>query len=351
MGEPVDRNRAQSAEARERLQALIRGYRMSQAVYVAACLGIPDLLADGPQDVEELARKTGSHPQSLGRVLAALASVGVLDKIGPRRFALTEIGLGLRTGIPGSLRNSVLFLLNETHWRPWGHMLHAVRTGETAFDHAHGTSLFEFLSTHPEEADLFNKGMAGNSPAHATLVASSYDFSEVGTVVDVAGGRGRLLATILERNAHLRGVLFDLPHVVADARELIDEAGVADRCKLVGGDFFEAVPEGGNVYVLRNIIHDWQDDRAVAILTNCRRAMAEDARLILVERYVAEDPREVPLVYHADLEMLVNVGGLERTTDEYATLLARGGFRLARTIPLGRAPEAMGHHLIEAQPA
>lgn len=350
MGEPIDPIRTQSAEARERLQALIRGYRMSQAVYVATRLGIPDILADGPRDVEELAQKTGSHPPSLRRLLAALASVGVLDKIGPRRFALTEIGFGLRTDVPGSVRPAVLFLLNESHWRPWGHLLHAVRTGQTAFEHAHGASLFEFLSGHPEEADLFNKGMAGNSPAHAHLVASSYDFSQIGTVVDVAGGRGRLLATILESNAHLRGILFDLPHVVEDARELIDDAGVADRCEFVGGNFFEAVPEGGNAYILRNIIHDWQDDQAVAILTTCRRAMADDARLILVERYVADDPREAPLVHHADLEMLVNVGGLERTTDEYARLLARGGFRLARTISLGRTPEAMGHHLIEARP-
>jgi hypothetical protein len=323
---------------------------MSQALYVATRLGIPDILADGPRDVEELAQTTGAHAPSLRRLLAALASVGVLDKIGPRHFALTEIGFALRTGVPGSVRPAVLFLLNEAHWRPWGHLLHTVRTGQTAFDHAHGMSLFEFLSRHPQEADLFNKGMAGNSPAHAQLVASSYDFSQIGMVVDVAGGRGRLLATILESNAHLRGILFDLPHVVEDARQLIREAGVADRCELVGGNFFEAVPEGGNAYVLRNIIHDWEDDQAVAILTTCRRAMANDARLILVERYVADDPREAPLVHQADLELLVNVGGLERTTDEYATLLARSGLRLARTISLGPIPEAMGHHLIEAQP-
>ena len=350
MGESGEPIRAQSVEARERLQALIRGYRMSQAVYVAARLGIPDLLAEGPRDVEELAHKTGTHAPSLRRVLAALASVGVLDKVGPRQFALTEVGLGLRTGVPGSARASVLFLLNESHWRPWGHLLQTVRTGQTAFELAHGVGLFEFLAQHPVEADLFNKGMAGNSPAHARLVASSYDFSQLRTVVDVAGGRGRLLATILESNAHLRGILFDLPQVVEDARQLIGDAGVADRCAFVGGSFFEAVPEGGDAYILRNIIHDWQDDQAVAILATCRRAMADDARLVLVERYVADDPREAPLVHHADLEMLVNVGGVERTTDEYATLLARSGFRLARAIPLARTPEAMGHHLIEAQP-
>jgi O-methyltransferase domain len=323
---------------------------MSQAVYVATRLGIPDLLADGPRDIEELAHETGSHLPSLRRVLAALAAVGVLDKIGPCRFALTDVGGGLRTGVPGSVRPAVLFLLNESHWRPWGHLLHTVRTGQTAFEHAHGASLFEYLARHPEEADLFNKGMAGNSPAHARLVAAAYDFSRMSLVVDVAGGRGRLLATILESNPHLRGILFDLPRIVEDARQLINDAGVADRCEFVGGNFFEAVPEGGNAYILRNIIHDWEDDQAVAILTTCRRAMADGARLILVERYVAEDPREAPLVHHADLEMLVNVGGLERTTDEYGKLLARCGLRLVQTISLDHTVEAMGHHLIVAQP-
>jgi hypothetical protein len=348
MSEP---NRAPSAASREQLGALIRGYRMSQAIYVATQLGIPDLLADGPREVADLARETGSHLTSLGRVLAALASVGVLDKVGQREFALTEVGYPLRSGVAGSVRDSVLFLLSESHWRPWGHLLHTVRTGQTAFEHAHGAGLFEFLAQHPDEADLFNKGMAGNSPAHARLVAASYDFSRVKVVVDVAGGRGRLLATILESNPHLRGILFDLPHVVADARQLIDEAGASDRCAFVSGDFFKAVPEGGDAYVLRNIIHDWEDDEAVAILATCRRAMADDARLLLVERYVAENPREAPLVHHADLEIMVNVGGLERTTDEYAALLARSGFRLVGTIPLGQAPEAQGHHIIEAQPA
>jgi len=193
-------------------------------------------------------------------------------------------------------------------------------------------------------------GMMGNSPAHARLVAASYDFSRMGLVVDVAGGRGRLLATILERNPHLRGILFDLPHVIESARELVDDAGVIDRCEFVSGDFFEAVPVGGDAYILRNIIHDWEDDQAAAILTTCRRAMTDGAHLVLVERHLPDDPREAPLILHADLEMLVNVGGRERTTDEYATLLARSRLRLARTISLGRAVEAMGHYLIEAQP-
>jgi O-methyltransferase domain/Dimerisation domain len=350
MGEPVGPSRLPNVEPRERLRTLIGGYRISQAVYVATRLGIPDLLAGGPREIDDLARATGSHLLSLRRVLLALAGVGVLDKVGPGQFALTPVGEALRTGVPGSARTSVLFLLNESHWRPWGHLLHTVRTGETAFAHVHGASLFDYLATHPEEASLFNAGLLGNSPAHARLVAASYDFSGMSRVVDVAGGRGRLLATILECNPRLRGTLFDLPPVIEDARQLVNDAGVADRCAFVGGDFFEAVPEGGDAYILRNIVHDWEDDQAVAILTTCRRAMGDGARLILVERYLADDPREALLVLQADLEILVNVGGRERTTDEYATLLARSGLRLTRTIPLGRAPEAMGHYLIEAQP-
>jgi hypothetical protein len=349
MGERADPG-IPSIEAQERLRTLIGGYRISQAVYVATRLGIADLLADGPREIDELAHATASHAPSLRRLLMALAAVGVFDKVGPYRFALTALGAGLRAGVPGSLRPAVLFLLNESHWRPWGHMLHSVRTGETAFTHVHGAALFDYLAGHPEEANLFNVGMAGNSPAHAHLVAASYDFSRMSLVVDVAGGRGRLLATILARNPHLRGILFDLPRVVADARQLVSDAGVADRCEFVGGSFFEAVPEGADAYILRNIIHDWQDDQAVVILATCRRAMADRARLILVERYLAEDPREALPVFHADLEMLVNVGGRERTTEEYAALLARSGLRLAKTIPLGRAQAALGHHLIEALP-
>jgi hypothetical protein len=319
-------------------------------IYVATRLGIPDLLADGPREIDELAHATGSHPPSLRRVLLFLAGAGVLDKIGPHGFALTPVAGALRTGVPGSLRPNVLRMLDESHWRPWGHLLHTVRTGETAFRHAHGADLFDYLAGHPEVASLFDAAMTGNSPAHARLIAATYGFSRMSLVVDVGGGRGRLLTTILERYPRLRGVLFDLPHVIEGARQIVNAAGVVGRCELVGGSFFEAVPAGGDAYILRNIIHDWEDDQAVAILTNCRRAMSAGARVLLVEQYLATDPHEALPVLYSDLEMLVNVGGRERMTDEYATLLARSGLRLAQTISLGRSEEAMGYHFIEAQP-
>ncbi|HEV3346406.1 MAG TPA: methyltransferase, partial [Methylomirabilota bacterium] len=274
-------------EPRERLLALVRGYRISQSIYVATRLGIPDLLADGPREVDELAHATGSHPDSLRRVLLFLAGVGVLDRVGPRRFALTEQAALLRTGVPGSMRPSVLLLLDESHWRPWGHLLHTVRTGETAFDHAHGVGLFDYLAAHPDVASVFNAAMSGNSPAHASLVAATYDFSRMRLVVDVGGGRGRLLAAILARHPRLRGILFEQPHVIEDAREILDEAGVGARCELVGGSFFDGVPAGGDAYILRGIIPGFEDDRAVAILERCRHAMGSGARVILVERYLA----------------------------------------------------------------
>jgi hypothetical protein len=275
----------------------------------------------------------------------------VLDKVGPDRFALTPMGAGLRTGVPGSLRPAVLLLLDESHWRPWGHLLHTVQTGETAFHHAHGAGLFDYLAGHPEVASVFDAAMSGNSLGHARLVAATYDFSRMSLVVDVGGGRGQLLATILERYPPLRGILFDQPHVIEGARQILDAAGVGDRCELIAGSFFDAVPAGGDAYILRGIIPGFEDDQAIAILTNCRRAMAADARVVLVERYVATGPHEALPVLISDLEMLVNVGGRERTADEYATLLARGGFRLAKAISLGRLPETMGRHLIEGQPA
>src|SRR5262245_1647795 len=280
MREETDAARAPSAEPRARLLGLTRGYRISQAIYVLARLGIPDLLADGPRDSDDLANATRSHPASLHRVLRFLAGIGVLDAVGPRRFALSAMGDALRTDAPGSMRPTVLLLLDESHWRPWGHLLHTVRTGETAFDHAHGAGLFDYLAGHAEVATLFNAGMGGTSPAHARLVAAAYDFSAMRLVVDVGGGRGRLLAAILERNPALRGILFDMPHVIAEARPIVEASGVADRCELVGGSFFEAVPSGADAYVLRGIVPGFDDDRAVGILASCRRAMRADARLL-----------------------------------------------------------------------
>ena len=281
---------APTAESREQLLAVIRGFRVSQAIYVATRLGIPDLLAEGPRAIGDLAEAAGAHATSLRRLLMFLASVGVLDKVRPDRFALTPIAAALRKDVPGSVRSSVLFQLNDSHWRPWGNLLHSVRTGETAFNHVHGKGLFDYLAQNPEVSALFTQGVLGNSPAHAQMIARSYDFVGMKTVIDVGAGRGRLIATILAEHPHLKGVLFDRPPVLPDARTLIEEAGVAQRCKFVGGDFFKNVPAGSDAYILRNIIHDWQDEEAVTVLAACRRAMTDRARLGLVERQLPDDP-------------------------------------------------------------
>jgi hypothetical protein len=312
--------------------ALIRGFRVSQAIYVATKLGIPDLLAEGPRTIADLAEAVDAHATSLGRLLLYLASIGVLDKVGPDRFALGPVAAALRADVPGSVRSSVLFQLNDSHWRSWGKLLHSVRTGETAFNHVHGTGLFDYLAQNPGVSALFNQGMLGNSPVHARLIARSYDFAGLKTVVDVGAGRGRLIATILAEYPDLKGILFDQPHVMAEAHSIVEETGVSSRCEFVRGNFFKSVPAGGDAYVLRNIIHDWQDGDAIAILGNCRRAMTDSARLLLIERELPDDPRAAPSVFLADLEMLVNVGGRERTTEAYAGLFERSGLRLVRTI-------------------
>jgi O-methyltransferase domain/Dimerisation domain len=337
-----------TAESGRRLLELVQGFRLSQALYVVTSLGIPDLLAHGARELEDLTQATGSHAPSLYRVLRALTGAGVFDEIGPRRFALTPVGTGLRSDVAGSLRTQVLMWLDAWNWRSWGQLAHTTRSGETAFRHTHGMEIFGYLATHPELAATFDAAMTGQTAAQAPAIADAYPFSALGRVVDVGGGRGKLLATILRRHPRLRGVLFDLPHVVEGARALLLAEGVADRCQLVGGSFFESVPGGGDLYILRSIVHDWEDDRAVTILANCRRAMSDGARLLLVERYLSPDPHEALPVLLTDLEMLVNIGGRERTTDEYTTLLARSGLRLARTIALG---PGVSHHLIEATPA
>ncbi len=333
--------------AEGRLVDLVRGYRLSQAVYVVTRLGIPDLLANGPREIDELAHATASHAPTLYRVLRALAGAGLFEEIGPRRFALTAVGAGLRADVPGSLRTAVMMWFDESNWQAWGQLLHAVRTGETAFRHVHGADYFGYLTQHPEAAAIFDAAMTGLAAAQASAIATSYNFSNMSRVVDVGGGHGKLLAVILQRYPAIRGVLLDLPHVVEGARRMLEAEGVAHRCELVGGNFFESVPDGGDAYILRHIIHDWEDDQAVTILTNCRRAMSKRARMILVERYFPPELREALPVLLVDLEMLVNVGGRERTTEEYAALLARSSLRLARTIPLGQGVE---HHLIEATP-
>jgi hypothetical protein len=326
--EPQGRDVAQAQAA---LQQMTNGYWATQIVYVAAKLGIADVLKDGPRSIQMLAQATETHAPSLYRLMRALAGLGVFRENENGEYEATALGRCLASGSPGALRARAI--LNGEEWYAgWGGLLQSVRTGETAFDRIVGMSFFEHLAANADTAVVFNEAMASSTESAARAVADAYDFSRSGSIVDVGGGTGAFLAGILQANPRARGILFDRPNVVGGARKLLSSAGVADRCEVVAGDFFETVPGGGDVYILSWIIHDWDDDRGIAILKNCRRAMADDARLLVIEQVIP--PGNQPsLSKFYDLHMLVLSGGRERREDEYRALLAAADLQLARIIP------------------
>lgn len=322
---------------------MVYGLFRAQLLYVAAELRIADHLAGGPKPVEELARLTGAHAPALRRVLRALAGEGVFAEDGQGRFGLTPAAELLRgDGVPRSLRAMARFYGSSAVWQAWGGLLEAVRTGRTAFEAVHGTALFPYLAEHPADAAVFNDFMT-SLPLDDALAA--YAFAEAGCVVDVGGGHGSSLIAVLRTTPDLRGVLLDLPAVAEGARGRLAEAGLSGRCEVVGGDFFVAVPPGGDVYLLSNILHDWDDVQAARILRRCREAMADSARLVVVEAVVpaGNTPHPARLI---DIQMLVTLGGVQRTEAEFRALLTDGGFRLTRVILAGPVTS-----LIEAVPA
>ncbi|HVK12018.1 MAG TPA: methyltransferase [Gemmataceae bacterium] len=310
---------------------MIFGKWVAMALSVAAKLRVADALAGGPKTVANLAAETGTHPPSLYRVLRALASVGVFAEDAHGRFRQTPLSEVLRSDVPGSMRAVADYCGADWSWRPWGRLLETVRTGKTAFDAVFGEQAFEYLARHPDESAVFNDGMTGFSMQESPAVAAAYDFSPFGTVVDVGGGHGHLLCTILSKYPGPRGVVFDAPHVAAGAAPRIAAAGLADRCRAESGDFFKTVP-AGDAYVMKHIIHDWPDAEATTILRNCRAAARPGAKVVLVEMVIppGNDPSPGKLL---DLEMLVIASGKERTEREYADLLAGAGWRLTRIVP------------------
>jgi ubiquinone/menaquinone biosynthesis C-methylase UbiE len=311
---------------------LIMGFWVSRAIYVAAKLGVADLLKDGAREIGELARATGSHGPSLHRVLRTLASVGIFAEVEPGRFATTPLGTTLQTDGPGSLRAWVSVQLGDEHYRAWGDAIHSVQTGESAFEHVFGMGVWQYRAQNIEHAKLFDTAMANLTRLYNAAVVSCYAFSKFDTIVDVGGGDGGLLIAILEANPRVKGVLFDLSHVADKARARITSAGLAGRCQVVAGDVFSSVPAGGDAYLLSRVIHDWDDARSIAILENCHRAMAATGRLLLVEGVVRAG-NEPDLSKLFDLTMMVLAGGRERTAAEYRALLETAGFDLANIIP------------------
>lgn len=325
------------------LLQMITGYWASQAIYVAAKLGIADLLADGPRSAEELAAETETHADALYRVLRALASIGIFSEVSPSRFALTPLADLLRSGTPNSLRAYAIVCAEELY-RVWAEALSSVRTGEPAFERVLGANAMEYFAQHPAFGALFNEAMAGFTSQIAQAITAAYDFSPFGTVADVGGGHGALLAAILRSTSAARGILFDQPFVVAGAEPFLAAAGVADRCTRVGGDFFAEIPSGADAYVLAQILHDWDDERSTAILRQVRRAMSERAKLLVVELTVPEGD-EAAFGKWMDLNMLVLLNGRERTAAQYAQLFHAAGFQLVRAIPT-----STGQSIVEAIP-
>jgi hypothetical protein len=323
---------------------MISAFWIARAVYVAAKLGIADHLADEPRSAAELADRTGTHAPSLYRVLRALASVGVFSQRDDGRFDATPLSATLQTGVPGSIRAFAISELGGEHYTAWTDAMHSVKTGAIAFDHVFGESVWEYYAKHPDDAAIFNESMTGITRMVEAAVVGAYDFSPYNKVIDVGGGHGGLLSAILKANPHARGTLFDAPQVIQGAQFRLAEQGVAERCETRSGDFFQAVPEGGDLYVLKWIIHDWNDDQCRTILTNCRRAIGHAGKLLLVEAVIP--PGDVPSFgKFIDLVMLVMTGGRERTESEFRDLLASAGFQLSRIVPT-RSPSA----LIEAEP-
>jgi hypothetical protein len=330
--------------AQSALFQMVTGARLAQAIYVAAALQIADFLADGPQTVAELSEITRTHAQSLYRLLRALASVGIFAEGPDGAFCLNSMGNLLRSDLPGTLWAAALHFNEPYWWRTTGDMLHSVQTGEPAPPHLYGMDTWEYLAQHPETAAIFNNAMTANSDRQLPAILEAFDFSDIGTLIDIAGGRGALLAGILRAYPAMRGILFDLPEVVTQASAVLAPAGVEDRCLAVGGDFFGTLPQGGDAYLLKQILHDWDDEQASRILANIRRTMVPTAKLLLVEHVIlpGNEPQVGKLL---DLTMLVQLGGRERTSAEWQKLLADSGFALQRIVPT-RA----GVSIIEAWP-
>ena len=308
---------------------VIFGFWLSRCVYIAAKLGIPDLVKDGGKTPAELAALTGTNAAALYRILRALASTGWLLEDADGRFGPTALTAGLQSGAPGSLRALATTELGEEHYPAWGNLLFSVRSGELAFDDVFKMPNWQYWAGHAEHAEVFNRAMSEMTAIIEPAVLSICDLSGAKTIVDIGGGRGTLMSSILRAYPQARGIVLDLPHVIEQGRQLIAEYGLQDRCELIAGDFFKAVPPGGDVYTLKWVIHDWTDAQSIAILKNCHAAMPPHGRLLLIEAPLP--PRnELSLHKLMDINMLVMTGGRERTEAEYRSLLEAAGFTLTR---------------------
>lgn len=310
---------------------MFSGYWVSQAIYVAAKLGIADLLAEGPKKTADLAAATQTHPASLYRLLRALTAAGIFTEGEDTQFSLTPMAALLQKG-PGGMRSMVLHMCETPSWHAWGELLHSVTTGETAFIKANGSEVFPYYVAHPESKEPFDQAMTELSEAMSQAVTKAYDFSQFKKIIDIGGGHAGLLSSILKAYPNPSGVVFDMPQTVEGAKQRLAAEGLQKRCEIVGGDFFQEVPTDGDAYILKFIIHDWDEERALAILKNIHRAMPDGGKLFLVESLVPE-ANESSFSKFFDVHMMVMTGGRERTAAEYAALFAEAGFKFNKVTP------------------
>jgi O-methyltransferase domain/Dimerisation domain len=319
-------------DAGDRLRERIMGFRVTQMIHVAANLGLADRLAEQPRTPEQLAVVVGADAQALHRLLRALASLGIFAEDAGGAYGLTAQATLLRSDVPGSLRSIALLYGEEWMWQAYGAMMHSVRTGQSAFIRVHGHTLYGYLQEHPRAAAQFNAAMSSFSSQEIPAILAAYDFAGVRSVVDIGGGQGAFIAGLLGAHPQLSGTVFDLASVIAGAAPVFDEAGIADRACAVAGDFFEQVPAGGDLYLMKSVLHNWDDEDALRIVSVCRAAMASHARLLVIERVIpsGNQPSEAKLF---DINMMTVAGGRERSVEEYRTLLAKAGLALTRVVP------------------
>lgn len=308
----------------------LMGVPVAQSIYVAAKLGLADALADGPRSCEDLAKSTAMNTAALYRVLRMLASIGLITEATGKCFSLTPMGRYLQSGQEGSVRNLAIFIGEKWHLQPWTDLLETIRTGQPAFERWHGKSFYQHLADNSEDALVFDHAMDAVLSGSVSAVAAACRLEGAKVVVDIGGGRGALLALILSRYPSVQGVLFDLPGVIAAAQTELESKGLSSRCTRIPGDFRNSVPTGGDVYLLCRILHNWSDEHAVEILSNCRQAMAPEGRILVAESLMG--PRADFWSGWLDLEMLVNFGSRERSVEEYGNLFQRAGLRMTGII-------------------
>ncbi|NEO52361.1 MAG: methyltransferase [Okeania sp. SIO3B5] len=310
----------------------IRGYRISQCIYIAAKLGIADLLKDGEQHCDVLATVTNTNKDAIYRLLRALASVGIFAETQPHYFQLTPLAAYLQSDVPNSLK-AYAIMLGEEHYQAWGSIMYSIQTGENAFENLYGMNFYEFFKQNSASAKTFDQAMTDLSGVVNVSILAAYNFSSIGKLVDVGGGNGKLLSSILEAYPTMTGVLFDQPDVIDRASDLLKTIGLSNSLQLAKGDFFKTVPVGGDAYMLKHIIHNWGDEEAIAILQNCYQAMRDRGVLLLME--IVIPPGNEPCTgKFMDINMLtICPGGRERTETEYRNLLKKAGFKLTKIVP------------------